>query len=303
MKIIANPSSNAGRGRHLWNFWKKELARGEPDFCWQESASADDCRNRAALAGVGQETVVAVGGDGTINLIINGLMANESPPPLGVLYAGTSPDFCAFHDLPTEPRAALETLLAGQIRKVDLAEIILASGDGRMGREWFADSCNIGLGAATARFANSWRRYLGDSLGTSLGLLLSMLRRHPFQSAVTVDGEKFSFRDTNHILVLKNPHIASGLKLNLNIKADDGRLAVVAVHGYNRWNLWVLFASLYQGTFLRKRGVFAKLCSRAVVAAETKEEVEFDGDPHGFTPAAITVRPQALLLIAGGKHG
>ena len=74
---------------------------------------------------------VAVGGDGTINEVLDGLAQSGDPRrKMGVLYSGTSPDFCRFHGIPTEPAAALACLIQGKARPVDVVRIAYADADG-----------------------------------------------------------------------------------------------------------------------------------------------------------------------------
>lgn len=299
MICLANPRARSGRGRKLQSFWRRRLAAERPSVAWHDCLSGEDCRQQAAQAA---GPVAAAGGDGTINNVINGLMVNQSRPPLGVLYCGTSPDFCAFHQIPTSPPAALEMLLSGRTKKIDVGEVVFGQAESEH-RAFFASSCNIGLGAATASFANQWRKYLGDLAGTGLGLLLAMLRHTAFKSEITIDGQPYCFEKTNHIIVLKNPHLASSLRLNLDCRADDGRLQVIAVHGYSRLGLLGLLKVMYQGTLLQQKNIFWQSGRRIEVRTEPAQSLEFDGDPQGLTPARIVIHPQALSLIAPApKH-
>ncbi len=164
MICLVNPTARSGRGRTSQAFWRQGLSEAGLQFRWHECRSGEDCRVQAGLAT--ERTVVTVGGDGTINNVRNGLMANPSRPALGVLYSGTSPDFCTFHRIPTKPEAALARLRAGRPKAVDVAEIRFPASETPGAADaartaFFASSCDIGLGAATAEFANRWRRHLG----------------------------------------------------------------------------------------------------------------------------------------------
>ena len=299
MICLANPQARSGRGKKLQSLWRKRLAESQSSVRWHECSSGEDCRQQAALA---KGTVVAVGGDGTINNVLNGLMNNESLPPMGVLYSGTSPDFCKFHQIPIQPQAALNLLLSGQTKKVDIAEVNFSHHDSSCCRAFFASSCNIGLGAATAGFANQWRKYLGDLAGTGLGLLKAMIRHKAFKSEITIDGQSYSYEKTNHIIVLKNPYIASSLRLKLDCRADDGWLRIIVIHDYPHFKLLGLLKSMYFGTLLKHKNVFMESGRHIEVRTDPVQSLEFDGDPQGQTPATFIVHPYALSLICGDRH-
>lgn len=299
MQIIANPTSRSGRGRQLWQSWRQSLQTQAIPCNWHVSASEPDCIEQARLA---DNTAVAVGGDGTINAVLNGVMRANAPKRMGVLYAGTSPDFCRFHHIPVEPQAALQTLLNGQTRQVDVGLVCHTDDNGNSYESYFASSCNIGIGSTVAAFANRHRRYWGDTLGTGLGLLKALLVHRPFGARLELDGNHFTFERVNHIIIMKNPYIASGLKVNAELLPDDGKLLAIVIHGYARLALFKLVAAFYKGTLLQKPGVFAHFCHTAAVTPTTRQPLEFDGDPHGFAPATITLKPKALSLICGGAY-
>ena len=312
--LIANPSSRSGRGRRLWPLWLRELERSGRPFSMRETVSREDCEARAQEAARPGTIVTAVGGDGTINAVITGMLraakelrdtanpdgktnpsGDAEPARLGVLYAGTSPDFCRFHGIPIVPDQALRTLLAGKSRPVDVAAI--AHRGGLESLAFFASSCNIGLGAATAAFANVWRARLGDTAGTGFGLMRAMLSHHPFACALVADGERFSFTGVNHVIVLKNPHIASGLRLGVPAEPDDGLMHLVVIHGYSRPGLLGLVRHLYSGSWAARPGVFIRQCREVALESTPGQALEYDGDPRGSTPASARLLAGALQLV------
>ncbi len=297
MRLIVNPTSRAGRGRDRRAYWTRELQRRQIPFAIAESLSEGHAAELARDAH--EPVVVAVGGDGTINAVMNGVLASTRPKTLGVLYAGTSPDFCRFHRIPfSDPAAALNVLLAGHVRTVDVAKISCADTP----PAHFACGCNVGLGARVAAFANAHRRHLGDAAGTALGLLLAVGAHRRFTAHLDLDGSPLTLSEVNHILILKNPHIASGLKLNLPLTPDDGALSVLALHHLSRMALLRLIPDFYSGRAADNPAIFRRNCRTVKLTTEPRQAVEFDGDPHGATPLAAELRPRVLKLICEANH-
>jgi diacylglycerol kinase family enzyme len=297
MRLIVNPTSRSGRSRARHAFWLRELARRGVPFAVSETCGTGDA---AALArDAAEPVVVAVGGDGTISEVLDGILKSASPKTLGVLYAGTSPDFCRFHRIPfADPDAALDTLLRGRTRRADAARVIAAGAP----PAHFACGCNVGLGARVAAFANAHRRHLGDVPGTALGLLLAVCRHTRFAARLVVDNEALDIPDANHILILKNPHIASGLRLSLPLAPDDGTLTVLAVRGLSRAELLCLLPSFYTGRAAGHPAVVARTCRSVAVTTDPPQDVEFDGDPRGHTPITVELLPRSLTLICEADH-
>ena len=281
--VLVNPASNGGRGLRAWTRWAPFLPGAEAVIL----RSIGEAGERAAGAR-NVDAVVAVGGDGTISAVADGLLRNPSETlPLGVLYAGTSPDFCTFHQIPLEPSVALETLRSGGVEPVEVLKI---AHNGKTAH--FLCSCNLGIGADVAARANVLRPYLGDRFGTFCALLVSLLKHPRFD--YTVNGE--SFPACGHMLITKMPYIAGGLALDLP-HAADGEFLLWHTRARSFPGWMRLLAELYR----KERCGELRRCSGTIrIESRTPCRVEYDGDPHGTLPVEISVAPRRLMLIKGG---
>ncbi len=207
--------------------------------------------------------------------------------PLGVLYAGTSPDFCSFHHIPLDPFAALETLRSGGVEPVEVLKI---THNGKTAH--FLCSCNLGIGADVAARANVLRPYLGNRFGTFCVLLVSLLKHPRFD--YTVNGE--SFPACGHMLITKMPYIAGGLALDLPRTAEGEYLLWhTRARSFPGWMR--LLVKLYR----KEECGELRRCSGTIrIKSRTPCRVEYDGDPHGTLPVEISVAPRKLMLIKGG---
>lgn len=228
----------------------------------------------------GFDAVVAVGGDGTINAVADGVMKNpDKNLKFGVLYAGTSPDFCTFHKIPINHNA-VDVLKYGKFKSVP---VLTANGN------HFFCSCNLGMGADVAALANRLRPVLGDKFGTFCALLLNILKSK--KQDYTVNGEVIP--NCNHLLITRMPYIAGGLKLRLpEIKEDEYILWYVENLSFAGW-LNLIFR-LYRGLPCGKVMIFSGITHIA-----GNGNVEYDGDPHGTLPLEISVSERKLKLITG----
>ena len=257
----------------------------------------------------GTPVVVAVGGDGTINEVLEGLMQGEpvggSRPALGILYTGTSPDVCRYHRIPLDLKQAVATLLAEHCRAVDIGEIRYhrtsehEPGSEFDGLSWFLCSVNLGMGASVAQGSNQGlRRYLGDTLGTMVSLLKTVVSFAPLDLDCRVDGEDLRLTKVLNLTIGKNPHIASGIRLGIPIEADDGSLYLFAARGFSWLGFLGQVPRLYRGTFQdHPNNYWRKLRSFSCSTLTGANAVEFDGDPRGYLPCSIRILPRALSLI------
>ena len=272
--VLCNPSSRGGRARRL----AAEYARLFPEGEFVTLGGIGEATERAADAS-GVDAVVACGGDGTVRAVAEGLLRRADAPPLGVFYAGTSPDFCRFHGIPTRPEEAVALLRGGKARGIPVLTVNGAA---------CLCSCNIGLGAAVASRANRWRPWLGDTLGPLAALLATLAR--PPQTALRVDGAEP--RGCAHLVFTRMPFLASGLKVALPPLAED-EFAQISFPPRGFFGWLRLLPRLYQGLPVGEVAV-----RKAPALVEGEAALEYDGDPHGSLPAEIRLAARKLAIIA-----
>ena len=297
---MVNPGSGGGRGRRRAARCEALLRAAGLAYEKGETRNLEEARTLARRAlDEGRDPLVAVGGDGTINRVVQALAeAREegTAARLGVLYTGTSPDFCRFHRLPRSPEAAVDRLLHAPARPVDVGRV---EGEDRTAH--FICSANLGLGAGIARRANRRRPRLGDFLGTLSAALESMARSRPGRVRLRLDGEEITLDRVHNITLGKNPFLASGLKLEAGVTPADGSLYCFALHGVGRLGALLSLPGAYTGRLARDRRFFLRRCvDAAVEPLDRSLAAEFDGDPAGWCPTRITLLPGALSLIGGG---
>ena len=300
--LIMNPGAHAGRGKRQWKSWERKLRETGTEFRCVQTEGLGHAFELARTAG-GCDAVVAVGGDGTVNEVLDGVVrSGNTGMRMGVLYCGTSPDFCRFHGIPTDPERAFGALLAGKSRKVDAAAITYHDDTGAERTAHFGCSCNVGMGASVARRSNRWRRFMGDRAGTAAAVLSALMVNARIDLELEIDGETRLLPETNNLSVAKNPYLASGLKLELDLRPDDGAMWLVGLHGKGRGGLWGVLPKFYSGSVSTVPGVLVRRCRSVAVSAREPQEIEFDGDPRGYLPVRIEVVPRALNLIGGANE-
>ena len=202
--VLVNPLSHGGRSVRILPRLRTLLPEG--DFVALKNI---EDASRLAREAKGYEAVVACGGDGTINAVAGGVLANsDTSLKFGVIYAGTSPDFCRAHGIPTDAEQAIAVLRNGEVRKIP---VLTANG------EPFFCSMNLGMGAAVAESANWLRPKLGDFLGTLWAVLREVVRDRRYD--LKVNGEEIC--NVAHALITRMSRIAGGLKVAPPPLADD----------------------------------------------------------------------------------
>ena len=289
--LIMNPTSKHGKGKKNWKFFK--------DFDSVITTSRNDAIN--TVINLNKKIFVAVGGDGTINEVVNGIMkSNEKNKNeekiLGVLYSGTSPDFCKFHGIPYSPKDALNTLKNGTITNIDVCKII----DKDSNEYYFSSSINLGLGTKIASTSNKIRKFFGDFLGTFFSLIYSLITLKTFDAKIEYDCGKLEFKNLYHLFIIKNNFIASGLKFGIDAKCDDGKIYIIPLFKENVFKILKTIINLYKGniTFENLKNSKFIECKKAFIETSSKQFLEFDGDDYPIsTPINVVCLNKALKII------
>lgn len=280
--VLANPSSHGGRSGRILSLLRELLSEGE--FVVLKNIEE---ASRLAREATGYEAVVACGGDGTVNAVARGVLANrDNALKFGVLYTGTSPDFCREHGIPTDAEEAVAVLRAGVVREIP---VLTANGDS------FFCSMNLGMGAMVAATANRLRPLLGDALGTLWPVLREVL--HGRRYDVQVNGEKIC--NIAHAFVTRMPRIAGGLKIALPPLADD-EYALWFARDVSRFGCLRIVWNLYRGN---PCGELRVLRGKTTFASVNHVALEYDGDPHGALPVVVGFAPRRLRLLVPKRKG
>ncbi len=290
--IVANPTS----GTYTHNRLQIEETI---DFLRQHGWQVDLCLTKAAgdarkfaREAVEQHisVVVAVGGDGTINEIIQELANSDTA--LGVLPSGTVNVWARETGIPLDNRAAREILLHGRTRRIDL---------GQMGDRYFLLMAGIGFDGEVTRTVEkkSVKRFgvLGYFfVGTWFGLSYPSFR-------VTVQMGERTFRTTAIQIIIGNTQLYAGaVKYTWQAKCDDGLLDICILRRQNVFGRLAMAADFILHREQRRNWVQYETCKDIKIRTRRRVAVQIDGDSAGdttrsFPPVTFRAAPDALKVI------
>jgi diacylglycerol kinase (ATP) len=298
--MVINAVAGGGRAGSRWPALAQELDRRglvyETAFTDAEGAAA-----RLAEAGArdGCAAVVAVGGDGTVNEVVNGLMAasvaGAPPPVLGVIPSGTAQDFARSAGIPLDGRAAIDCLVGGQPRPLDVGRVHLASGAVR----YFANYAGVGFDAMVAARAKAWGHPLRGALPYVVGFFAVLRGYRNKQFVVRPDGgPPFTpARRINMIILANGANYAGVMRMAPDASLDDGLLDVVVVGDVGPVELLASVPLVVLGRHLAHPKVTALRAVNVAITAAEPVLVQVDGEVAGELPATFDVIPGALRLL------
>ncbi len=316
--LIMNPGSRGGNSRKYFKKIFDILDGQKVQYEYKITASLDDAYRFSADANrKGYDVIAAVGGDGTINGVLNGFYDGQgrriSCSGFGVVYTGTSPDFCKSYNIPISVEHAVKVLLRNKTNKIQIGRITFAKNyDSELNGKsiealeesrvrYFGCCANIGLGVSLARTANSGiRKKVGDYAGTFLSLIKTLAAYKPSDFTIKSDnGQEERIEEVYSISIGKTFYIASGIKVNNNLEHGDGRFYNLTVKNIKMQDWMDVFKKIYSGKQFVNNNVIYLDYSKVIEIYGNNQnpEIEFDGDPAGYLPCKIEMAKEPLDII------
>ena len=247
--------------------------------------------------------LVAVGGDGTVHEVVNGMVgdgdsAGGGPAGegavLGVVSAGSGCDYIRTLGLPSRPAEAVGRLAGDGTRAVDLALITYTDTDGRRAERCFANIAEVGLGASTAARAARLPRRLGQS--RYVVAFWAVLPGYRTGGArIEVDGAVAHDGRAVNVVAANGRYFGGGMHISPRSDPSDGALELLVFTG-RKTDSFTMLPQVYRGRHVPHPRIVELRGSRFRVESEWALAVEADGEVLGTTPVTIEVLPGALTL-------
>jgi diacylglycerol kinase (ATP) len=241
----------------------------------------------------GARLVVAVGGDGTLNEVVNGIAGRDVE--LATIPIGTGMDFVRTHGIPTRFDDAVRVARDGALRTVDAGRVRFRTWAGDDAERWFANVASVGMSGAVAQRANGMSKALGGKATFFYALTRVFFEWENTDVTVTFDaGER---RGRMHdVIVANGVWHGGGMKLAPDAEPDDGAFDVVLIGDVSKTDFLTTAPKLYKGKHVHHPKVEVVRTATVTVEAPAALPIELDGEQLGTTPASFEVVPGALRL-------
>jgi diacylglycerol kinase (ATP) len=234
--------------------------------------------------------LVVVGGDGTMNEVVNGVAGTDAE--VAVLPRGTGQDFGRTHGVPSDFDDAVRVALGGEARTVDLGRVELEDGTSR----FFANVASAGMSGAVARRANAMTKALGGRVTFFYALTREFLAWQNTRVTVELDEGVRREGPMHDVIVANGRYHGGGMKLAPDARQDDGLFDVVSIGDVTKLDFLTTASKLYSGRYLSHPKVELLRSSTVAIDASEPLPLEVDGEPIGSTPARFDIVPAALRL-------
>ena len=283
--FIYNPSSGKGKGEHVREAVEARMRLyGVPHAFWATSVKGDAREHTRRLTEAGESRIVAVGGDGTLHEVVNGL-AEPQRVKLGLIPCGSGNDFAAAAGIPQDPVRALKLILSYDPLPTDYLECSGVRGINI-----------IGAGIDVDILRRCYRaRFLKGSLNYFVSLL-STLRSFEFRHMSTRFGSQSGEHDGLIVCACNGVCFGGGITICPEAVPDDGLLDVVIVEDIRRSQIPLALVQLMAKRLLKQPFTVHEQVESLSVTFDRPMTVEIDGELYDDLPFDVRVVKGGLMM-------
>lgn len=294
---VANPTAGAGR---VWKnreviakFLKEEF--GDVSILFTEGPLHATELTREAI-GEGANTIVCVGGDGTLNEVINGFFDERDNPREGVklfvLPAGTGSDFLKSFGIKKGLRKP-----TGRTVKLDAGLCEYMNKDGKEERRFFINIIDFGIGGEVVRRVNESSKIFGGFFSFLKGSIMGLISYRPAEIVYEIDGRRFEGKPTG-VVVANGKFFGGGMKIAPEADPSDGVFDVVILGEMSLLKFLRHGHRVYKGTHIEldEVRVLKGRCVKIEVISG-KCPIDMDGEDIGYAPSTVKIVPSAIEML------
>lgn len=309
-KVIVNPRAGGGRAGRRWPSLRQQLETlvGAFSFAITDHPGHATALTRRALRGP-YTRIVAVGGDGTLNEVVNGFFEAGHPlRPEALLVpitCGTGGDFRRSLGVPDAEVGTPSALARDRSRVIDVGTLTYTDDDGTSTTRHFINIASFGMGGAVDQTVQRvpFRPVLG---GTALGgplsylyaIVLALIRYRNQPVELQIDGASKGIFTIRNVAVANGRYFGGGLQIAPHAALDDGVFDVVVLGDLSRTDLLRHARRFYEGTHEQLDAVttFRGRSITAIPHTSSPVLLDVDGEPLGHLPATFEIVPRALRI-------
>jgi diacylglycerol kinase (ATP) len=283
--VILNPSAGSARD-------PDELAERigrllDANVCLTTKVGSEARLTRTAIR-QGAELIVAAGGDGTLNGVINGIAENATNVRVGLIPLGTGNDFARTLGLPTDLEAAIEVVRAGETRAIDLVRVT-------------SDEVRYFINVSAGGFSGLVNEKLTPEMKKTWGPLAylrsaaaALPELRAYQTTLAFDNTESLMLDLYNVVVANGRYVAGGTLIAPEASVDDGMFDVILIQKRSAPELALLAASVALGTHLSSDAIVFRRAAKLTVNSKPGMWFNVDGELVGNEPARFEILPRAL---------
>ncbi|XUW99835.1 MAG: diacylglycerol kinase family protein [Dehalogenimonas sp.] len=297
-KVIVNPAAGCGASAKHWPHIKRQLEKLgiKYDVVFTERIGHAIELAREAAKGH-YNYIVAVGGDGTINEVVNGLLAVPGHNvALGVVNTGTGSDFVRSLGIPRDPDRACHHLLSDKRIKVDVG-VIEWGINGTAGRRYFVNAAGVGFDAEATETRRNLPRIFRGPVSYVVGVFKTLVAYRNKRINIKLDETDERHKKVLSVIVANGKYFGGGMKVAPAAELGDQLFEVLTIGDIGKFELVQAFPRVYKGTHITHPKVKVERASKVDLSSIERLLLQADGEIIGEGAFSFSLLPGALSVI------
>ena len=302
--FIINPKARNGYCLTIWKRVEAKLIDNQIPFKAYFSEYHGHAINLAeeiAMKNNEEKIMIAVGGDGTISEVMNGII-NYNNITLGFVPGGSGNDFSRGFHIPAHPEEALEVILRlmkTEAPLIDVGKITMEDSS----EHYFINNMGAGFDALVSYEVNhskvkAWLNKL--SLGRLVYVYFLLKKLFSYKTStidLSIDGSRHILEQTWFVTVSNQPYYGGGMQIAPKAVPVDGLLDITVVHHLSRLKLLLVFISVFWGKHIYFKEVKTFKGKAVAIQSSSSLYVHADGENIGYTPLDIHVKTKSMKVL------
>ncbi len=301
--FVINPESGGGKTGRIWSWLELELRKKfGSQFCavlTEHPLHAAELTRQLLTDGV--DTIVAVGGDGTLNEVVNGFFQDGKPvwaeAILGVLSLGTGADFIRTLNWPKDIPAALERLAQSKTKMIDLGLVHFTGVTGESCERYFINIADFGIGGAVVDRVNRTTKRFGGRISFMWSIMATLFTFKNKVITFSLDDGVWHTEVLNNFIVGNGRYFGSGLNPTPSAELDDGLFDVVTFGDFGFFEAIRNMSKLRRGEHLSHPKIHSYRAKKIAAHSEDLVFLDMDGECVGRVPVTIEIKTAALRIM------
>jgi len=302
---IVNPNAGNGKGKKDWERISALLEKENIPIInkfTEKKGHAIEFTMEAVREGF--RKFISVGGDGTLNEVVNGVFKQEycqaNEAVLGMIPVGTGNDWGRMFGIPLVYEGAVHVIRENKQMAHDIGLITYYSGT-EQEKRYFINIAGLGFEATVVKKTNKQKDKGRSSKAIYFyNLLTSLISHRNIKADIIIDGRKITCKVFS-INVGNGRYCGGGMRQTPDALPDDGLLDITVIKEMGRLEIIRSLKILYDGTILSHPKVDGYRSNNLLVSSESVLYAEADGESLGHTPAEFSIIPKGINVVYGTK--
>lgn len=302
--VIVNPVSANGRTGRNWPRIAGELKNAGLKFDTQITSKSKEATQLARIAlENGYRTIIAVGGDGTLNEVLNGFFEPDNGDPvnpaasLGLISSGTGRDFIKTINYAEDIKRACRTLARNHTRTIDIAKVWYQDSEGKTASSYYINIAGMGMDGETVDRVNRTTKVLGGKISFLWGTIATLVQYRNRELTLEIDGVIRYHGQATMVAVANGQYFGGGMHIAPEARLDDGHFDIIIVDSMTKPEMIANLHRIYQGTHLSYPKVHLMRGKHVQAFSNQRVYLNVDGEQPGVLNAEFKLLPQKLQLI------